>query len=266
MEQISNIISDDIKNIESIIFSRIDTDNFVKFKIRDFLKSPSKKIRSILSILYLRSQNADINENLLKIIAAGELIHNASLLHDDVIDSAETRRNLTVFAKDVSPKMSIIAGDLLVSEAIELVLSINSEYISEKFIQCTKQMSEAEIQQFTLRGNLPDIDTYTTICEGKTSALFCTLLKSLSVLSGLDENIADNFGKIFGIVFQIRNDSEPNSAQNDINNKIYTMKDIIGIEKTNSLIDNYKEKMKSIIREFPDNIYSKGLIDLINKL
>ena len=266
MEKINQIISDYLKREEGILYSIISNENYIKDKILEFIKSPTKRIRTVFTVLYLKSQGAEISDNVFNIITAGELIHNASLLHDDVVDDAESRRNKTSFAKEISPKMSIIAGDLLVSKAVELIINENCNEISRFFINCTKQMSEAEILQYTYKGKTPNLGTYLDICKGKTSSLFIAILKSAAKLSKLDVNIAEEFATIFGLVFQIKNDLEPESAYNDKANEIVTVLDIIGLEKTNVLIDNYKEKMRSIIKDFPDNKYSKGLNNLINLL
>ena len=67
-------------------------------------------------------------------------------------------------------------------------------------------------------------------------------------------------------MFQLKNDLEKQSASADLENKIYTLKDIIGIEKTKVLMDNYQEEIIKEIKELPQNIYSKGLEDLLGKL
>ena len=81
-----------------------------------------------------------------------------------------------------------------------------------------------------------------------------------------DVERARKFSEIFGLSFQINNDLEKKSSLEDKQNQIFTAKDIIGIEKTILLLDNYKEDMREMIKDFPQNIYKEGLEDLINSL
>ncbi len=234
--------------------------------LRDFLLNGSKYIRSTLAVLYLKTQNFEINDNVYKILSAGELIHNASLLHDDVLDAAETRRDKQAIWKEFSPNISILAGDYLLTTAIEKLPELNSFELLKKFKNCTKQMVEAEIKQYFLRGTVPSLDDYISVCCGKTAVLFATILESCAQILGAETAVANKFGEIFGLCFQIKNDLDADSVDIDKRNGIYTARDIIGIEKTINLLDNYKEEMNKLIKDFPENIYKKGLEDLISLL
>ena len=79
----------------------------------------------------------------------------------------------------------------------------------------------------------------------------------------MDKNNAKKFAENFGILFQLKNDLEKNSAKADKKNKIYTLKDILGIAKTQALMDNYLEEIRSEIGDLPQNIYSRGLERLL---
>lgn len=232
----------------------------------DFISSGSKLIRSTIAIYYLKSQNIEISENITKILAAGEIIHNASLLHDDVLDDADTRRGISTMAKNFSSKISILAGDFLLSSAIEKLLEINNSNILKIFQECTKRMSEAEIKQYFLRGKMPNTQEYLDICKGKTASLFSAIFESCAIVSNINQEQARTFANIYGICFQIKNDLNEFSAMEDKKNGILTAKDILGIEKTSILLDNYKEEMRKLIQDFPENVYKNGLEDLINSL
>lgn len=233
--------------------------------LQEFLSEPSKRIRSKVAILYLKSANKEISENIFNILATGELIHNASLLHDDVIDEADMRRKKTTVSRSISPKISVLAGDYLISKAMEKVLTINNPQVTEIFRICTQKMCEAEFSQYFSRGIIPTKDDYLKICEGKTATLFSSVLKSCAIISGMDINHAKKFGKIFGIYFQIKNDLNKDSALQDKKNGIYTAIDIIGIEKTQFLLDNYREEMRTLLGVFTDSIYKKELEDLFKE-
>ena len=141
-----NIFQDEINLIiENLKSSFIEP--FNDNSLEDFITKGSKFIRSKLAILYLKSQGYEINENFYKIFSAVELIHCASLLHDDVIDDADYRRGVLTIAKRFNPKMSILAGDYLLAYAIEKLLVLNNFYIIDLFKSCTKKMALAEIKQ-----------------------------------------------------------------------------------------------------------------------
>ena len=124
-------------------------------------------------------------------------------------------------------------------------------------------MSEAEILQYSLRGKIPTEQEYLKIVKGKTAELFTATLEGSAILSNLDKNKAKKFAENFGILFQLKNDLEKNSAKADKKNKIYTLKDILGIAKTQALMDNYLEEIRSKIEDLPQNNYSRGLERLL---
>ena len=267
MREIKKLIFKELNTVDIVLKNLLaDEQNEVFKYLHDFLNSSSKKIRSILAILYLKSLNNDLSDDVINILCIGELIHNASLLHDDVLDDAETRRERLTCGKKFSPKISILCGDFLLALATNKLIQLRNFDILTIFQNCIQKMCEAEIKQYALRGQKPSIDTYLMICEGKTAALFESILESCAIMCKEDNMSAKTFAKDFGILFQLKNDVEKFSAQAYERNKIYTAKDILGIEKTHCLTDNYLERAHVFIKTLPDNIYTKALEDLLNKL
>lgn len=231
----------------------------------EFLDTSSKMIRSKLSILYLKSSGNEPDNNIYNILAAGELIHNASLLHDDVIDEAEQRRGKTTIGKQYSYKLSIVAGDYLISRAISKILELNNSEILEIFQNCVKSMSEAEISQYFLRGTVPSKDEYINICHKKTGVLFSAILESCAIITGMDRNCAKKFAELFGFYFQLKNDLDEVSAAVDEKNQIFTAKTVLGIENTMYLLDNLREEMRNILGVFPERSYRQELEGLFKE-
>lgn len=250
----------ELKKIKLLINNLINK-NFLDLTIEN-----SKFIRSKLALLYLLANDCKITQEIHLIIALGEIIHNASLLHDDVIDDAELRRGKETIAKKFSPQISILAGDYLLSIVIENLMKLNNSKISPIFINCSKKMIEAEFEQYFMRGKIPSEKQYLEICKNKTALLFSAVLQSCAILVGENEVLAKEFGEDFGICFQIKNDLEVNSAEIDLKNEIYTAKKVLGIEKTNSLLDNYKVKMKKALLNIPSSVYKEELESLIGLL
>ena len=242
------------------------SDPFSDNVLKNFIAGSSKRIRSSLAILYLKSLNCNINENIYRICAAGEILHNASLFHDDVIDCGEIRRGEITISKRFSPKIAVLAGDYLIAVAIEKLLKINNDRIIKIFKDTCKNMAEAEIKQYFLRGETPSEDEYIEICKGKTARLFSAILKSCAILANISEKNAEYLGECFGICFQISNDLEEKSSEEDIKNGIKTAKDIFGIENAKILSDNYKKEIQKLLSEQQDNDYKRALRDLVNRL
>lgn len=265
MDKVMLLVRDELDRVNSKISALEIKPEQIKKSMEDFLSSGSKRIRTLVTVLYLKANGCNnISDDSFDIITAGEIIHNASLLHDDVLDGAKIRRGKTSFCEEYTPHISILAGDYLLSIATEKLLGINNNEILQIFLKCTQKMCTAEINQFFLRGKLPAIDEYINICEGKTACLFEAIIKSCSIVEKI--NVSADFAMNFGILFQLKNDLTKTSEELDRQNKIFTPKDILGIEKTMDLIDNYFQKIRGDIRSLPDNIYKEGLEELLESL
>ena len=261
IEQIK-IIESEINNVKEEIL-RGFTDPLSNNALLDFVSGSSKRIRSVIAILYLKAHQKNISNVIYSLLAAGELIHDASLLQDDVLDNAETRRGKSSIARQFSSKISILAGDYLLSSAMEKLLNINNNEVLEIFRICTKKMSSGEIKQYFLRGKQPTLEEYLEVCKDKTAALFSAILTSSALICGLEIETAGQFADKFGTAFQIKNDLEESSALLDKKNKISTAIAILGVEKTELLLDNYREEMRNLLKDIPDNSYKKALEELI---
>ena len=237
-----------------------------KKELSEFLRNGSKRIRSKIAILFLRAFDKALTEDICNIITACELIHNASLLHDDVIDNSELRRGVTTIGQKFSSNVSILSGDYLVSKSIELLLKVNNMKIFNIFNKCVQNMSVAEIKQYFLRDKNLSKEDYIEICKGKTAGLFSAVLESCFIISGLDTEVALKFGTLFGIYYQLKNDMESYSLSIDQKNGIYTLVDIEGIENTQILLDNYKRELKGLLAKIPQNQYSLELEGIIYNL
>lgn len=258
------IINKELKLIRGEIVSGF-IEPFSDCDLKNFLLGSSKMIRSQLAVLFLKAYNIEISEAILKILALGEIIHNASLLHDDILDDAKTRRGKITIGEKYSDKASILAGDYLLSLAMKKLLEVNNDKIMELFRECVEKMTLFEIKQLQLRNKKTSFEEYIEICKNKTGLLFAIVLESCALIAKIDNNLAKDLGLLFGINFQIKNDLEETSANQDKINKIETAVDILGVEKTNDLLDNYHEEMKLLLDKIPNNEYKIRLEDLINK-
>ncbi|MCQ2740008.1 MAG: polyprenyl synthetase family protein [bacterium] len=259
------ILYDDLKNVRSMILENIE-ELLPNNSLVSFLNGKSKMIRSILPLLYFKANNITINNHFYSILTVGELIHNASLLHDDIIDNASERRNSITINKIYNSKIALLCGDYLVSQAIDTILKIDNQEIAHNFNSCTAQMVKAEIKQFLLRNKETTLNDYIEICTGKTASLFSVIMQNCAILSNFNIEIPTKFGNIFGLCFQINNDFLNTSVIEDKKNGISTAKKIIGIENTQHLLDNYKKELLSFTTDMPNNVYKNKLEGLIDSL
>ena len=267
MNNIKALVNEDLNKVEKFLQNFVQTDNEILQNVSIFINNKSKRIRSIFCLLYLKALNKEINNNIINLILATELIHNASLLHDDVIDESEYRRGHNTLFSIYGSKISILCGDYILSEAVKKLLSINNLRILNIFLDATKKMSTAEVNQYMNR-NKSELtqEQYLNVANGKTASLFSACLKSAAILSDIDDKNADKIGELFGIIFQINNDLQPDSLKNDKENGVNTIVNIIGIEKTLDLKDNYKKDLKKYLVNVPINKYKQGIEDLIELL
>lgn len=172
-------------------------------------KRAGKRMRPILILLMARNfgQITDITQN----AAVGlELLHTASLVHDDVVDESEERRGQASVNATYDNKVAVLVGDYILSTALLCVARTHSEQIVTYLAELGRTLSDGEILQLSNIGR-KDIseDVYYDVIKQKTAALFeaCAGIGALS--SGASEEdvmAAKQFGQNLGIIFQIRDD------------------------------------------------------------
>lgn len=241
-------------------------DDSISGEIKSFVLGESKRIRSRLVIYWLKALGIELEDSAYNVLAVGEIIHNASLLHDDVLDEADTRRGKQTLNKKSGSKISVLSGDYLLSLVFNKLQEINNSAVSTLFGNCMSEMIKGEMKQYFLRDKFPTEYEYLDICKKKTAELFRTMMESCLLVSGTKSEYAIDFAQIFGTYFQIKNDMELSSAETDRKNGIHTALDILGIEKTSNLLDNYEEEMREKLAVLSDSVYKAKLGDMIREL
>lgn len=271
---ILNVIKDDIEIINKELITLININEPLNSKLTEFLSTPSKRIRPLLSILYLRSNNIELNQAHYKLLSAVELMHNASLIHDDIIDDSKTRRSKKTLNFEFDSKLAVISGDYILSKALQYLGTLDSIEIINIFAQTLSQMCEGETFQYFNKFEIPSIENYLKKTEQKTAKLFQASLETSVLISNRELfSQASELGKNFGIAFQIRDDLiNIKTGKTDIFDGIYTAPVIFsknpsnpecGIEKTYCLLNNYVDKAFNCIKDIDDNKYKKALIELL---
>jgi len=170
-----------------------------------------KRLRPALVILSanatLKQNPKTINRQLIKIASAVELIHTASLIHDDVIDHAYIRHNKPTVNSKYGQEASITLGDYLYSTSFELIASCRNPDILSCIASAAKAMCEGELLQVCERDNLDLLKRrYIIIAKKKTASLFVASCEAGAILSNYRPSALKGYGLNLGIAFQIIDD------------------------------------------------------------
>ncbi len=200
-----------IKKIDKKLYSIIKEDlKFFKILKRFVVYSGGKRIRPLTHYYFGRIINPDYNE-WDSIGAIGELIHSASLLHDDVIDNSDMRRGKKTLHVLYGNKKIILGGDFLLACGLEYLSRLKMGFVLlPVFTRVIQNLAIAEILQMEYEAN-PEItkEIYETIILGKTADLFSAMTESAAIMNHLDQKSVLLFkeqGKKMGRIFQIRDD------------------------------------------------------------
>ncbi len=188
----------------------------------DYLRaSGGKRVRPALLILSNYATNGTASdESVIRLATVMEMLHTATLVHDDIIDNAETRRNRTSVNARFGNQVSVLMGDWLYMSAFETSLKERSLEILDILTRLTRKMTEGELIQLTTLGksDISEIE-YFDILERKTAYLFSACCEIGAILSNApnDWQIAlRNFGMNLGTAFQLADDTLDFTAEEEV--------------------------------------------------
>ena len=186
------------------------TNRAVDVLLSGLTTTKGKFIRPILVFLTSKSLTPKIPRSVYHLASAVELLHQGSLLHDDVIDESERRRGEPSANKLFGNKKAILLGDLIVSRSLlEIVLSQSLDCVNS-ISRLIETLAEGEIDQLdTLNDDVLSEELYFDIISKKTASLFSLSARLSAKLSGASQADVDSFaqfGHIVGLCFQIRDD------------------------------------------------------------
>ena len=239
------------QNLKNIIMS---CDNFLKDDVVRFMFSNPKRLRPVF--IFLFSKILNINSPLVqKIALTSELIHSASLIHDDIIDEAQLRRNFPTLYAKYGSKIAVLEGDLILSLALE-VLSRTTPEISKIFANRIKLTILGELEQDKNLYREISVDDYIKKTFNKTGNLFLAGLEALFSISQRNEHLF-NFMKNYSIYFQLKNDIK--DLISDKNNGNYTLAMLYFLSENeiedlkNTKLDKYIDMTNEKIKLYKDN-------------
>lgn len=171
-----------------------------------------KRVRPAVVLLISRATmlDSDITPRHRRLAEITEMIHTASLVHDDVVDEAEVRRNVPTVNSLFNNRVAVLAGDFLFGQSAWYLANLDNLEVVKLLSQVIKDMAEGEIQQ-----GLNRFDTTTTMevylekTYNKTASLIANSSKSAGLLSGVSVDVAEHlydYGRHLGLAFQIVDD------------------------------------------------------------
>lgn len=209
-KKIKNPISQELKIFEKQFFSSVSSKiRLLDLILKYVLKRKGKQIRPILVILFSKMfSNGKVSSKTYRAANLVELIHSASLIHDDIVDDSNIRRKFLTINALWKNKISVLVGDFFLSKAL-LISTQNKDYdLLDQVSNAVKEISEGELFQIqkSRSFNITEED-YIMLITKKTASLFscCCMLGLISSGSEKNKNV-ENFGLYLGIIFQIKDD------------------------------------------------------------
>jgi len=181
-----------------------------------------KRIRPAVFLLSSKmvSGPARPDAELARIAAAIELMHTASLMHDDVVDGAETRRGRASTNNVWGEKASVLAGDFLWSVASCLIAESGNMRLVSAMSECVRETTLGEILELSCSGrHCADEDLCLRIIGGKTAALFAAAARAGAIVSGSptsEESALSDYGRYLGTAYQLMDDALDCSSEGNI--------------------------------------------------
>lgn len=207
---IHDLVASRLEQVEALFRENLASPVRIVGEIGSFLaEGGGKRVRPTLHLLAAdlvgyRGPNAVLLGTVL------EYIHSATLIHDDIIDEAATRRGRPSVNRRWGNNLTVLFGDYLFAKAMEMALEAESLAIMERLAEVTLRMAEGEMLQTRYAGNLDLTEAeYLDLVERKTAALFACCCETAGILAGVDadaERALRRYGRNVGMAFQIVDD------------------------------------------------------------
>jgi len=195
--------------VKRLIKDEVIAEKTISDLYKYIFKSDGKRLRAKLSLI-TSSLNKRKNKKRLKLAAVIELLHTATLVHDDVVDESQTRRGVKSVNTLWSNAHGVLIGDYIYSKAFILMVEIAEPKILHELANATNDISKGELIQLDALNNVSvDLKKLEAISYYKTGRLFEASAKTGAILSGGDRNFVSNVSrcaKNLGVLFQIKDD------------------------------------------------------------
>jgi len=206
-------LQQELQSVQATIEKTVDSAHaFIRTLLRSHVQSGGKMLRPALVLLCSRLGQESDRAQAVTTASVLEMIHLASLAHDDIIDSAKTRRGVPTLFAQAGAKQAVLAGDYLLARALALVSAEeSSEMMNTQVVSnALARLCESELEQDAGQGDyLISKTTYFRRIGGKTASLFalsCYAGASVGKISELERMVCHRIGYAMGMAFQIQDD------------------------------------------------------------
>lgn len=211
LASIRELMADDITALNQLISKQLYTEvALVNDMSQYIINSGGKRIRPLLALLSARAV-ATQNEDHTLLAAIIEFIHTATLLHDDVVDSAKIRRGLKAANLVWGNSTAVLVGDFLYSRAFQMMVKLKNMTVMDVLAHTTNKISEGEVLQLSNLGKLALTETdYHQTIYYKTAKLFEAATQLAAIVAGCNDNhitALQIYGKHFGMAYQLTDDA-----------------------------------------------------------
>jgi octaprenyl-diphosphate synthase len=203
-------VANELAATEEVLRSELRSDDpFVDQLVKHAFRLGGKRLRPALLLLSGKA-TGELTRDHIVLAAVVEMIHTATLVHDDVLDEAEIRRHDDTINARNGNEASVLVGDFLFTHAFSLAASLETTYACQSIGRSTNIVCAGELRQINTKGNFALSEAeYFDIIDGKTAELCaccCRLGAHYSNASANIEDAFDRYGRYLGIAFQIADD------------------------------------------------------------
>lgn len=233
-----------MREVDLMLADALKRDNLLMAEVSDhLLEASGKRLRPAL-VLLCGSFAGEHSERLTRVATAVELIHMATLVHDDIIDDAALRRGVASARDRFGDPVAVLAGDFLFAKAFQLFASVNDPRVVNEAAEVVGVMCSGEIQQQLDQGRVASESEYFARIEAKTGRFIEASCRLGAMAAGLERSAEDllaRFGHDMGMAFQVIDDvldwSEDSlqlgkSVGEDIAQGVYTLPLIYALQQT----------------------------------
>ncbi len=219
LQEIYILVDQELKQVDMIVneslYSKVD---LIPTISQHLVSKGGKRLRPLLVLLSAKAVGY-VGKAHITLAAVLELIHIATLLHDDVVDNSSLRRNCPTANKIWGNAAPILVGDFLYSKAFELMVQTKCFAVLEKLAHVTNKMAAGEVLQLTHQYNIHITEAECLeVIRAKTGQLFAAAAMQGSLLKNDSVDISEtmyNYGLSFGIAFQLADDALDYTVQNE---------------------------------------------------
>lgn len=210
LSKIQKRIEPELEEMNGIIRKSLGSDNdLMDTVVSNYLLTKGKQIRPIMVILSAKFF-AEVNPDVLHAGAALEMLHNASLIHDDVVDDTALRRGHATVNNQWGNHIAVLVGDFFVANALAAGIHTGNLSIISSLSDLGKELSLGEVDQIcNVRDHRLDEEHYLSMIRKKTASLFRNCVKMGAEAVGVSEERYDTlaeYAELLGMCFQIRDD------------------------------------------------------------